>query len=109
MQSGSITPIFRIFDIALAQSFYIDYLGFQLDWQHQFRSLFVLAKSSIFRFIYKYLKTIASFIYRNISAMRVHIAQFEFIGKIFHSYMPNWMPKILSLPSHKLKRPIGKL
>lgn len=42
MQSGSITPIFRIFDIALAQSFYIDYLGFQLDWQHQFGDNFPL-------------------------------------------------------------------
>lgn len=42
MQSGSITPIFRIFDIALAQSFYIDYLGFQLDWQHQFGENFPL-------------------------------------------------------------------
>ena len=31
MQSGSITPIFRIFDIALAQSFYIDYLGFHWE------------------------------------------------------------------------------
>jgi hypothetical protein len=42
MQSGSITPIFRIFDVALAQSFYIDYLGFQLDWQHQFGENFPL-------------------------------------------------------------------
>jgi hypothetical protein len=42
MQSGSITPIFRIFDVALAQSFYMDYLGFQLDWQHQFGENFPL-------------------------------------------------------------------
>ncbi|MFC5603689.1 glyoxalase superfamily protein [Sporosarcina koreensis] len=31
-----ITPIFRIFDIKKAHAFYLDYLGFQLDWQHQF-------------------------------------------------------------------------
>ncbi|MDN4606295.1 glyoxalase superfamily protein [Sporosarcina highlanderae] len=31
-----ITPIFRIFDIEKAKEFYFDYLGFQLDWQHQF-------------------------------------------------------------------------
>nr|WP_255723416.1 glyoxalase superfamily protein [Sporosarcina sp. ACRSL] len=31
-----ITPIFRIFDIEKAHAFYLDYLGFQLDWQHQF-------------------------------------------------------------------------
>jgi len=40
MQSGSITPIFRIFDIELAQTFYLDYLGFQLDWQHKFADNF---------------------------------------------------------------------
>ncbi|MCG9514055.1 glyoxalase superfamily protein [Acinetobacter pittii] len=42
MQSGSITPILRIFDIELAQSFYLDFLGFQLDWQHQFEENFPL-------------------------------------------------------------------
>jgi uncharacterized glyoxalase superfamily protein PhnB len=31
-----ITPIFRIFDVEKAHSFYLEYLGFQLDWQHQF-------------------------------------------------------------------------
>ncbi|WP_453996227.1 glyoxalase superfamily protein [Bacillus nitroreducens] len=31
-----ITPIFRIFDIEKAHSFYIDYLGFKLDWEHQY-------------------------------------------------------------------------
>lgn len=31
-----ITPIFRIFDIEKAHAFYLDYLGFQLDWQYQF-------------------------------------------------------------------------
>ena len=27
-----ITPIFRIFDIEKAHAFYLDYLGFQVDW-----------------------------------------------------------------------------
>lgn len=31
-----ITPIFRIFDIEIAHWFYIKYLGFTLDWKHQF-------------------------------------------------------------------------
>ena len=31
-----ITPIFRIFDLKKAHSFYIDYLGFELDWTHQY-------------------------------------------------------------------------
>ena len=31
-----ITPIFRIFDIEKAHSFYIEYLGFKLDWKHQY-------------------------------------------------------------------------
>lgn len=31
-----ITPIFRIFDIDKSHAFYLDYLGFKLDWQHQF-------------------------------------------------------------------------
>ena len=29
-------PIFRIFDLKKAREFYIDYLGFAMDWQHQF-------------------------------------------------------------------------
>ncbi|GGE83709.1 glyoxalase superfamily protein [Priestia taiwanensis] len=31
-----ITPIFRIFDVEKAHLFYVDYLGFQLDWEHQY-------------------------------------------------------------------------
>src|SRR5580704_14095030 len=33
-------PILRIFDLALAKSFYLDWLGFQLDWDHQYDSTF---------------------------------------------------------------------
>ena len=29
-------PILRIFDIAKAKEFYVDYLGFGLDWEHRF-------------------------------------------------------------------------
>jgi hypothetical protein len=29
-------PILRIFDEAKAREFYVDFLGFQIDWQHRF-------------------------------------------------------------------------
>ncbi len=29
-------PIFRIFDYDLARSFYVDWLGFRIDWEHRF-------------------------------------------------------------------------
>jgi catechol 2,3-dioxygenase-like lactoylglutathione lyase family enzyme len=29
-------PILRIFDVAKAREFYLDYLGFALDWEHRF-------------------------------------------------------------------------
>ena len=29
-------PVLRIFDVAKAKEFYIDWLGFKLDWEHQF-------------------------------------------------------------------------
>ncbi|PUA39113.1 glyoxalase/bleomycin resistance/extradiol dioxygenase family protein [Paenibacillus elgii] len=32
----SVTPILRIFDETKARAFYVDYLGFQIDWEHQF-------------------------------------------------------------------------
>ncbi|MFS0638377.1 glyoxalase superfamily protein [Mesobacillus foraminis] len=31
-----IIPIFRIFDIEKTHSFYIEYLGFKMDWKHQY-------------------------------------------------------------------------
>lgn len=31
-----ITPIFRIFDIEKAKTFYLNYLGFKQDWKHQY-------------------------------------------------------------------------
>jgi uncharacterized glyoxalase superfamily protein PhnB len=33
---GGITPILRIFDEHKAREFYLDFLGFTLDWQHRF-------------------------------------------------------------------------
>lgn len=29
-------PILRIFDLAKAREFYVDYIGFQVNWEHQF-------------------------------------------------------------------------
>lgn len=29
-------PILRIFDVAKAKEFYVDYLGFAVDWEHHF-------------------------------------------------------------------------
>lgn len=32
----SAIPILRIFDVAKAREFYLDFLGFQVDWEHRF-------------------------------------------------------------------------
>jgi uncharacterized glyoxalase superfamily protein PhnB len=36
MKFGNTTPILRIFDEAKAKEFYIDFLGFKVDWEHRF-------------------------------------------------------------------------
>ena len=36
MRLGHTTPILRIFDEAKAREFYVDYLGFRIDWEHRF-------------------------------------------------------------------------
>jgi uncharacterized glyoxalase superfamily protein PhnB len=36
MGFGKTTPILRIFDEAKAKEFYIDFLGFRIDWEHRF-------------------------------------------------------------------------
>ncbi len=36
MKIHSTTPILRIFDEAKARQFYVDFLGFQIDWEHRF-------------------------------------------------------------------------
>ena len=35
-------PIFRIFSVEKAKEFYLDYLGFSLDWEHRFGEEFPL-------------------------------------------------------------------
>jgi hypothetical protein len=34
--SGPAIPILRIFDVAIAHRFYLDALGFSVDWEHRF-------------------------------------------------------------------------
>ena len=36
MKFGTVTPILRIFDELKAKEFYIDFLGFKIDWEHRF-------------------------------------------------------------------------
>ena len=36
MNFGKTTPILRIFDEAKAKEFYVDFLGFKIDWEHRF-------------------------------------------------------------------------
>jgi uncharacterized glyoxalase superfamily protein PhnB len=36
MEIRQVIPILRIFDVAKAREFYIDFLGFQVDWEHRF-------------------------------------------------------------------------
>ncbi len=36
MNLGSPTPIVRIFDESLAKAFYVEYLGFRVEWEHRF-------------------------------------------------------------------------
>lgn len=33
---GGVAPVLRIFDDAKAREFYLDFLGFTLDWEHRF-------------------------------------------------------------------------
>ena len=42
MNLGSITPVLRLFDEESAKQFYIDFLGFQIDWEHRFEGNFPL-------------------------------------------------------------------
>ena len=40
MQLGRTTPILRIFDLTKAREFYVDFLGFRIDWEHRFGESF---------------------------------------------------------------------
>ena len=39
MSFFGITPILRIFDEAKAKEFYVDFLGFSVDWEHRYVSV----------------------------------------------------------------------
>jgi uncharacterized glyoxalase superfamily protein PhnB len=36
MRLSRVTPVLRIFDPAKAREFYVDFLGFEIDWEHRF-------------------------------------------------------------------------
>jgi len=42
MSFGKTTPVLRIYDECKALEFYIDFLGFRVDWQHRFEPGFPL-------------------------------------------------------------------
>ena len=42
MQTRSITPVLRMFDEAKAKEFYIDFLGFEVEFEHRFEEDFPL-------------------------------------------------------------------
>ncbi len=33
---NAVVPILRVFDVDKARQFYVDYLGFSIDWEHRF-------------------------------------------------------------------------
>ena len=37
-----VIPVLRIFDLAKAKEFYLDWLGFTIDWEHRFTKNFPL-------------------------------------------------------------------
>jgi catechol 2,3-dioxygenase-like lactoylglutathione lyase family enzyme len=36
VQFGRVVPVFRIFSLDKAREFYLDFLGFKVDWEHRF-------------------------------------------------------------------------
>src|SRR5215831_8845025 len=36
LATTQVIPIFRIFDVEKAKEFYVEYLGFKVDWEHRF-------------------------------------------------------------------------
>ena len=42
MHLSKVVPILRIFDEAKTLAFYVDFLGFKVDWQHRFEANFPL-------------------------------------------------------------------
>lgn len=41
-QYNKVIPVLRIFDVAKAREFYVDWLGFSIDWEHRFEAHFPL-------------------------------------------------------------------
>ena len=39
MKVDQVVPILRIFDVAKAKEFYVDFLGFSVDWEHRFEGV----------------------------------------------------------------------
>jgi len=39
MHVDQVVPVFRIFDVAKAKEFYVDFLGFSVDWEHKFEEV----------------------------------------------------------------------
>jgi catechol 2,3-dioxygenase-like lactoylglutathione lyase family enzyme len=42
MKFGSVTPVLRMFDVAKAREFYVDFLGFTVDFEHRYEADFPL-------------------------------------------------------------------
>jgi hypothetical protein len=40
MKLGRVTPILRSFDEAKGREFYVDFLGFKVDWEHRFEPVY---------------------------------------------------------------------
>lgn len=38
MKTASVIPILRSFEASRARAFYLDYLGFEVDWEHRFEA-----------------------------------------------------------------------
>ncbi|MGB8615193.1 MAG: glyoxalase superfamily protein, partial [Pseudolabrys sp.] len=36
IEFGRVTPVLRIFSLEKAREFYLDFLGFKVDWEHRF-------------------------------------------------------------------------
>ena len=67
MGFGKTKPILRIFDEEKAKEFYINFLGFRVDWEHRFEEgLPLICKSQ---------RMTASFIYQSIMEIVVPVRQ----------------------------------
>ena len=72
MNNNSI-PIFRIFDEAKAQEFYLDYLGFEVTFEHRYEENTPLYIGIIVR--------VVRFIYLNTWETQLQAQQFEFLKR----------------------------